>query len=428
MATVPAGPICVLPHCAYLSETSRMLAIRTALLARGVDVVVATHGGTHERLLRELGVPYDIVGPRLDDSRSRRMVLDGPGIGHPGQSMWTDDEIRTYARAEADYFRERRVRVAVTGFTLTALLSTRLAQIPLACEHAGSFVPPLWERSLVEAPLVSPMPFTQWLPVAVRRRLANLGTNRVGLHCSGFNRVAHELGVEGVPSFSQLLLGDVTIVTEIPEVLGVAPGDLEAWRPTRPGYRASTRLTAGGPIYAELDVPVPARVESFLAAGGPTVYVALTSTTADAVRAVVGALRSLDVRLLVAGTVHELSDLEDDRVMVGGVLPSHRIMPRVDLAVTAGGQGSVQCAMGSGTPIVALPLHPEQDLNASLIEKQGAGHRMTFADAATPRLAAMVARMLERATYRTAARRIQALYADVDGPGLAAEAIIRAAG
>ena len=44
-------------------------------------------------------------------------------------------------------------------------------------------------------------------------------------------------------------------------------------------------------------------------------------------------------------------------------------------------------AMASGTPIVALPLHPEQDLDASLIEKQGAGHRMTFADAATPRLA-----------------------------------------
>lgn len=403
-----------------------MLAIRAALLARGVDVVVATHGGTHERLLRELGVPYDIVGPRMDDNRSRRMVTDGPGIGPPGQSMWTDDEIRTYARAEADYFRDRRISVAVTGFTLTALLSTRLAQIPLACEHAGSFVPPLWERALVEAPLVSPMPFTQWLPVAVRRTLANLGTNRVGLHCSGFNRVARELCVEGVPSFAQLLLGDITIVTEVPEVLGVAAADLEAWRPTRPGYRASTRLKAGGPIYAELDVPMPSRVESFLAAGGPTVYVALTSTTADAVRAVVCSLRTLDVRLLVAGTVHDLQDLEADRVMVSGVLPSHRVMPRVDLAVTAGGQGSVQCAMASGTPIVALPLHPEQDLNASLIEKQGAGARMTFADAATPRLPALVTQMLERPSYRTAARRIQDIYAGVDGPGLAADAILQA--
>ena len=48
--------ICLLPHCGYLSETSRMLAIRRALVARGARVCVATHGGTHERLLGELGV------------------------------------------------------------------------------------------------------------------------------------------------------------------------------------------------------------------------------------------------------------------------------------------------------------------------------------------------------------------------------------
>lgn len=426
MAHTTPGPICVMPHCGYLSETSRMLAIRAALLQRGAEVVVATHGGTHEALLQTLGIPYDVVGPPMNDARSRQMVLDGPGIGSPSQSMWTDDELRTYARAEAAYFRERRVRVAVTGFTLTALLSTRLANIPLACEHAGSFVPPLWERSLMDAPLVSPLPLTQWLPTPVRRWLTNLGTNRAGLHCGGFNRVAKELGVDGVPSFAQLLLGDISIVTEIPEVLGVPAADLRAWRPTQPGYRASTRLYPGGPIYAELDLSIPERVQSFLAGGGPIIYVAITSSTADQVRGVVRALTTLGVKVLVAGTVHDVAELETGRVMVSGILPSHRIMPRVDLAITAGGQGSVQCAMAAGTPLVALPLHPEQDLNATLIERQGAGHRMTFADAVTPRLAERARLMLDRPSYREAARRIQAQYAEVDGPGLAADAILTA--
>lgn len=403
-----------------------MLAIRRALLARGARVCVATHGGTHERLLQQLDVSYDIVGPHMDDERSRRMVLDGPGIGHPGQSMWSDEEIRLYARAEADYFRERGVAVAVTGFTLTALLSTRIAGIPLACEHAGAFVPPMWERSRMEAPLVSPLPFTQWLPTRVRRWLANLGTNHTALHCSGFNRVAKQLGVEGVPSFAQLLLGDITIVTETPEMLGVSAAELEAWRPTRSGYRTSTRLYAGGPIFAELDLPIPDRVDAFLERGGPIIYLAITSSQAAAVRAVVGALRPIGARILVAGTVHELSDLDRDDVMVSGVLPSHLIMPRADVAVTAGGQGSMQCAMACGTPVVALPLHPEQDLNASLVERRGAGHRMTFADAATPRLAHCVRRMLDQPTYREAARQIQAEYAKVDGPGLAADTILRA--
>ncbi len=418
--------VCLLPHCGYLSETSRMLAIRRALLERGASVCLATHGGTHERLLKQLGVSYDIVGPRMDDQRSRRLVQDGPGIGRPGQSMWSDEEIRQYVRAEADYFRDHRVAIAVTGFTLTALLSTRLAGIPLACEHAGAFVPPMWERSRMQTPLVSPLPFTGWLPAPVRRWLTNLGTNRTAIHCSGFNRIANELGVEGVPSFAQLLLGDVTIVTEIPEVLGVSAAELEAWRPTRPGYRPSTRLYAGGPIYAQLDLPVPDRVDAFLSRGGPVIYVAITSTHGDAVRAVVQALRPIGARILVAGTVHELPDLASPNVMVAGVLPSHLIMPRIDVAVTAGGQGSVQCAMASGTPVVALPLHPEQDLNASLVESIGAGHRLRFADADSGRLAGCVRRMLDQPTYRDAARRIQSEYASVDGPGLAADAILRA--
>lgn len=45
--------VCLLPHCGYLSETSRMLAIRRALLERGASVCLATHGGTHERLLQQ---------------------------------------------------------------------------------------------------------------------------------------------------------------------------------------------------------------------------------------------------------------------------------------------------------------------------------------------------------------------------------------
>ncbi len=420
--------ICLLPHCGYLSETSRMLAIRRALLARGAQVCVATHGGTHERLLRESAVPYDIVGPAMTDERTRRMVLNGPGLGSPRQSMWTDAEIRTYVEAEARYFRERGVAIAVTGFTLTALLSTRLAGISLAAEHAGAFVPPMWEQRRFEAPVVSAIPGTGWLPRPARRWLANLGTNRVALHCGGFNRIARELGVEGVPSFAQLLLADVTIVTEIPAVLGLSAEQLREWRPTQPGYRPSTRLHPGGPIFAEFDLPLPPRVEAFLAEGGPTVYVALTSTTEAQVRSVVRALRPLGVRLLIAGTVHALEDLEDDRVLVGGVLPSHRVMPRVDLAVTAGGQGSVQCAMAAGTPLIALPLHPEQDLNGSLIERLGAGHRLTMRAAATEALPRLVRRMLDAPGYREAAQRIAAAYQTVDGPGMAADTILQSIG
>jgi hypothetical protein len=123
-------PICLLPHCAYLSETTRMMEIRAALLARGAEVRVATHGGTWERLLAEAVIDYTLVGPRFTAARSAEFVRMGAGMGPPGQSMWSDEEILAYARADAAFFRAHEVSAAVTGFTLTALLSTRLAGIP----------------------------------------------------------------------------------------------------------------------------------------------------------------------------------------------------------------------------------------------------------------------------------------------------------
>jgi UDP:flavonoid glycosyltransferase YjiC (YdhE family) len=394
-----------------------MLAIHRALVGRGERPLVATHGGAHEQRLVEAGVPFTLVGPHMSAERGQRFVREGAGMGSPRQSMWSDEELMAYVRAEARFFREHGVRVAVTGFTLTTLLSTRLAGIKLVTEHAGSFVPPIWEREMVEPFLDSPLPPVRFLPRAARHWFANLGIHHVQHYCSGFNRVAKQLGIEGVPSFAALLLGDVTLVPE-------APSELDAWCPGSKGYRAGTRLRYTGPLFAELDRPIPDRVEKFLAGPRPIAYVAITSSTADQVRAVVSALRAAELRVLVAGTIHELSDLEREDVMVGGVLPSHRVMPRVDLAITAGGQGSVQCALAAGTPLISIPLQPEQDWNGQLLERHGAGERISMRDAASPKLAKLARAMLATPSYRAGAQRIRNIYAQLDGPNLAADVIL----
>ena len=299
-----------------------------------------------------------MIGPGLDAARTAAFVRSGIGLGPPDQSMYGDEEIRDYARAEADYFRRHDIRVAVTGFTLTALLSTRLAGVRLVTEHAGSFVPPVLEQD----------------PPPVPSRAAGGSRPASTAYTGGFERVAGELGVAGVPSLAALLLGDLTLVPEVPEVLGVPAEHVAAWRPAgHPGYRPETRLACTGPLFAHLDLPVPERVERFLAGGGTTVYVALTSTPADVVRGLVESLRALPVRILVAATVHDLDDLGSSQVLVERVLPSHRVMPQVDLAVTTGGQGSVQTAMATGTPLLAVPLHAEQELNVDA--RRAAGSR-----------------------------------------------------
>jgi UDP:flavonoid glycosyltransferase YjiC (YdhE family) len=414
--------ICLLPHCAYLSETSRMMEIHRALTELGMPVRVATHGGPHERRLQEAGIPYDVLGPGFSAERSAAFVRSAIGLGNPAQSMYDDAEIRFYVQAEAEYFRAHGVTVAVTGFTLTSLLSSRLTGVEVITEHAGSFVPPVFERRLVPAPSQPMDPRLGWLPDFLARYIYNKTSSRTTAYCSGFNRVAASLGVPGIPSLAALLLGDLSLVPEVPEVLGVSASDVAAWTPAgRKGYRPGTRLAATGPLFAQLDIPLPTRVEKFLNRPDKTVYVAMTSTIPELVRSAVTALSALDVQILVAGTIHDLADLATDRIMVDGVLPSHLVMPQVDLAVTTGGQGSVQTAMAGGAPLLGIPLHIEQDLNVALVERQGAARHV--APPGIGRLAGVAEAMLDNRRYLEAAERIQSLYASIDGSGQAAQTI-----
>ncbi|EXG79894.1 nucleotide disphospho-sugar-binding domain-containing protein [Cryptosporangium arvum] len=416
--------ICLLPHCGYLSETSRMLELRRALRARGADVRVATHGGTYEHLLDP---GYDLIGPPMSAERAAAFVRDGVGLGSPDQSMYSDDELRAYVRAEVDYFRRHDVTTVVTGFTLTTLLSSRVAGVRLVTEHAGSFVPPLFEHGLVPPPAERLARWQRAMPGSVVRRRYGRTVPGLPFYCAGFNRVAAELGVPGVPGLAALLLGDLTLVPEIPEVLGLPAAAVDGWVPG-PMYRPETRLRCTGPLFARLEQPVPDEVQRFLDAPGPLVYVAITSSGVGLVRSVLEALAPLAVKVLVAATVHDRTALADvtgtAKFLVAGVLPSHRIMPRADLAVTAGGQGSVQTAMASGTPLLGIPLQPEQLLNVALVERLGAARSVPSGQATVSRLRRVARRMLGDPSYRRAAERIHDRYADVDGAALAAEAIL----
>ena len=334
--------VVLMPHCGFLSETTRMLAIGQALVARGQPVVFATHGGPYAHVIEDAGFPLTRLGPPMDDARCAQFLRDLVQLGRPGVRLQPADEVRESVRAEVDFFRRSGARMAVIGFTLTAYLSARVAGIPLAASHGGSYVPPVFEQGLAPVPTTMPMPGVEWLPAFVKRAMANGGAQRMKGPVAFLNQVAAELGVEPVPTLAALMLGDLTLVTDVPEVLGVSREAMESWRPPPGGaYRAGTRLTYVGPMYARLGLPVPPAVAPFLDGSRPTALVVLSSSTPAFLHQVVQQVRRAGLRVIVGATVHEWLAPPDPDVVVAGVLPSHEIMPRVDLAVTMGGQGSI---------------------------------------------------------------------------------------
>lgn len=153
-------------------------------------------------------------------------------------------------------------------------------------------------------------------------------------------------------------------------------------------------------------------------------YVALTSTSQALVRGVIHAVLKTGLRVLVASTVHELADLESKSVLVERLLPSHRIMPRVTVAITAGGQGSVQTAVAAGVPLASIPLQPEQDLNVHLVQRQGMAILVPPQIASSMAMTNAVRRLFEQPSYRYQAGRLRGIVENVDGPACVARAIV----
>lgn len=417
--------IALLPNCGFLSETSRMLHIARALRTQGMETCIATHGGPYTRVLEEAGERYTLLEPRFDAARSARYLRDLVQIGRPGVRMQPPEEVRRSVAAEAEFLRAQGAAAVVIGFTLTAYLSSRVAGIPLVASHGASYVPPMFERGLAPAPTTMPIPGTEWLPAWLKRKLANTGPMRLTDPVRFLNDVAAELGVEPVPSLAALMLGDLTLVTDTPEVLGVSATELAAWQPRHPqAYRAGTRLVATGPLFARLDLPVPPAVEPFLDGAEPTALVVLSSATPQLLRAAVRRVRAAGPRVIVGATIHDFGPNDDAGVVVAGLLPNHEVMPRVQVAVTMGGQGSVQTALASGTPVVGIPLHPEQELNVDLAARHGAGLAVAPRHVDTPRLTEAVRRVLQEPRFAQAASKVQGWYAGVDGAGCAARAIV----
>jgi UDP:flavonoid glycosyltransferase YjiC (YdhE family) len=265
----------------------------------------------------------------------------------------------------------------------------------------------MWERGLLPLPFEPVgMPFERWAPRPLRRWMFN-------------RRVS---GMAGGPALAP---GDLTLVTDLQELLGITGTGIDGWRPRDPAaYGEGVRLKLVGPIAGHLDVPLPERVERLLAGPRPIVYVAITSSEPWLVRSAVGALRPLGARILVAATVHDLSGLEGDQVAVEAVLPSRLVMPQVDLAVIGGGQGSVHTALAAGVPFVGLPVGPEQRLNVALAERAGAAAAVAPHLAGGPELTRTARELLTGPRHRAGAERLREAFARADGPGQAADAII----
>ncbi|MCB0011322.1 MAG: hypothetical protein KDE34_05460 [Anaerolineales bacterium] len=309
--------------------------------------------------------------------------------------------VRQIEAEMALYERYRPVAI-VNKHELGPVFSARAAGIPLVW-----VLPYAWTRPCHESGLLGDHPLTvaehfypgQPLPAEAE-------------FLAPYQETARLLGLPIPTQFHDLFEGDLTIVTDLPELTGQAA--LPA------GY------TYSGPIFARLPGETPAWVGA-LDQTRPIIYFAMGSSgDPELLAAMLPHFARRPDWQVIAPIKARLRGQEvtaPANVQLSDWLPAHLVNPVAHVALTHGGLGTLYTAVTAGTPTLGIPMSPEQRLNLRLLADAGLARSLDSEAAAAGGFIEPLAELLADEAMRARAAQWQARLAAVDGPARAAEAL-----
>ena len=415
------------PHFYYLSEVSRLVEIGKALCGMGQDVLFFSHGGTYEWVARDAGFEVVAVPPTMSRERAEvYMAFNRAEIGNPFRdSFFSYEELKEYVPREAELLREARADAVLIGWNLPSYLSVQLVDIPIVVQQPGPFTAPFFDRKMgVFVPTL-----IGWLHYLPMDWFVNWMMPRIRLWIRPFNQLASELGLPKYKSTLDMMAGDLTLVMDAPEILGITPEELEQYEPRHPKYfHRKPKYRYGGPCFARLPGEIPDAVRKHFDTSRKKLYCGMgVSGSPQVLQSVIDIVAELDLQALVVTTtiLDKGAGSASERVMVVPHVPAHLVNPLADVAITHGGAGTVQTAIHAGTPLVGVPMHLEQAGNISLVQRQGAGIMLPRKALNRRRLANALEKIVADNSYRENMERLKRLQDPIDGAAKTAREMIR---
>jgi UDP:flavonoid glycosyltransferase YjiC (YdhE family) len=390
-----------------LAETTRMIQVARAL-DDGLTPVFMGYEHDFVHLIRDAGFEYRAGEPVWTDAeRDQAMAFDQ---GRSFKSPFTEDLVTARVDLERATIREVDAKAVVTGSNMTSFIAARAEHVPLF--YPVPFA--LTEPQVAQAKRM-------WIVrgdgaiAALTDRVATvamrLAYNHLPLAPRAFASVGRANGVVRKRTVGSLIRADFNLLTEM-------PWELE-------GFDLPQDFQRVGPIFAEIDAPIPEIACELAADSRPLVYLGLGSSgSRELTMASARALGTLPINV-IAPVAHFLQpgDEVPPNVHVTGLLPVHRMGDLLDAAVLHGGQGTVQTACATGVPFVGMGLQPEQTWHVKLCESRGNAISIPPKRAGGEDLIAAVRRLLDDPTIRRAADEVKESYAQEDGAAATARII-----
>jgi|LGOV01.1.fsa_nt_gb UDP:flavonoid glycosyltransferase YjiC (YdhE family) len=393
-----------------LAETGRMIEIARAA-RKHFNVIFASYGGQFEQLIEGEGFLLDRMAPRITQERLARLrvVLSGETLNTVG--YLSAKELAARVPNEIAFFKEVKPAAVLTGWCLSVTISTRAAGIPFVNVLHSTTVREYYEAGLQSWPDRSDFGFVRWLFRNDEERM-NRWVSRLVLKLAApakaYNAVGPTYGVPKFKNFIDLIEGDHTLLADIPEWVG--------FREVRP------TLHYIGPLPARIDRPIPDEVTS-MPRDKPIVYFAMGSSGKPALVAeILAGFRNKPCRVIapVKSHIEQMTVDIPENVVVTGFLPAHKVNPMADISVIHGGQNTVMNACLSGTPIVGIGMHPEQQANLDACVRKGFAVRLNKKRASASDVLAAIDRLLRDEPAKTAVETFRRQLAEWDGPENAA--------
>jgi UDP:flavonoid glycosyltransferase YjiC (YdhE family) len=405
-------------HAYNLGDCSRAIEVAKAMRATGSEVRFFHHGGSHLQQIRDAGFEPVQLEPIITEAQ-HRFLMDMDQHRAPVGAPMPFSEEQLIAMVEADIaaFEAYKPDGVFCGLSLNCMISVPHAKLPMVTFVPTALCPAFFERGLASFPNAMETNFA--LRHLVPGVLKKLIINKVMLgdvakkSAEVFNRVRARYGLTPIYNYTQLVRGDLTLLPDLPELSGLPEDALPE------GYAYC------GPVFARMDtLELSDEVRRVLSRPGPKIYCAMGSSgTAELLRKVIDILRDEPRFNVVCATTSILDPSELGAASANFVavryLPAHLACELADVAVTHGGQGTVQTAVWAGLPVVGIGFQWEQQANLDGLARAGAGIRIPMHSVTRKSVIRAVDRALTPG-FQGAARRLQTLVRARDGASEAA--------
>ncbi|HEY9851906.1 MAG TPA: nucleotide disphospho-sugar-binding domain-containing protein [Leptolyngbyaceae cyanobacterium] len=393
-----------------LGDTTRMIEI-AKLCQEEFNLAFYGYGGQFVHLIEEAGFTFYKLKPWLTEEKiEQAMKVER---GETFEDLFTFNELTERVKNEIAFYKEIQPTAIICHHLPSPLISARAYSVPLVYVCPFAWTRPFFEANLASWPDIfdTRLSFFRCLPKSFRDWFTNQLGLRTNIFTKPFDNAAKAFGTKRFKKLTDLFEGDYTLVTDIPDLTGV--GSLpDKW------YYV-------GPIFAKLKVEIPKTILN-LPKDKPIIYFSMGSSgNRVIIKEILESFSQMPYRVIspMKLRLQEMDVKVPDNVLLVDWIPAHKVNPLADLAVIHGGQGTVQTACVSGTPIVGIGMQPEQEKNIDFIVQKGAGIRLKKNEFTAKSLQNTIEEILANSQARQKAKEIQEILQAWDGPANVAKFI-----